>query len=116
MVIKARKGDAVVLHLHTGVPIGLKEILGQTEDAVFIWIKRKGEVLFDKETGRQIDPLPKNPRFANYITEDDGSYQPKGERVAKGVEMLKKKRPKKRKPKPPEEPFYEEDYEEEEIP
>lgn len=70
-----KKGDPVVVKLFTGVPIS-KKVVYQVADT-FIVTEMDGlpGVVYDRETGKQIDPVPDNVKHACYITVDDGSYE-----------------------------------------
>ena len=83
-----RKGDKVILHMFTGIAVGLKEVLASDAKTVTIET-RKGEAKFSKSSGLQIEPKAKSDRFANFITEDDGSFVPK-EKSKKTKEKVKK--------------------------
>lgn len=74
-IAKAKKGDTVLLCLFTGCKSGVKEIIACNKNTVTLRTNL-GEVIFDRKTGKQLEPLPKNPRFASFITVDDGSYVP----------------------------------------
>lgn len=85
-----KKGEKVILHMFTGVAIAVKEIVDTTKDTITIKNNKGGNLVFDKKTLKQIDPAPKTPKFANYLTEDDGSFVPKTGK--KKAEPEKKKR------------------------
>lgn len=70
-----KKGTTVILCAFTGMKIGVKEIIAADKTTVTIETNN-GEAVFDRKTGKQIDPEPKAERFANYLTEDDGSFVP----------------------------------------
>lgn len=70
-----KKGDTVILHMFTGIAVGVKEVLAADKTTVTLET-RAGRAKFSRKTGKQIEPKAKSERFANYITEDDGSYQP----------------------------------------
>ena len=72
-----KKGDTVILHMFTGIAVGVKEVLAADKTTVTLET-RIGKAKFSKKTGKQVEPKAKQERFANYITEDDGSYQPSG--------------------------------------
>lgn len=103
-----KKGDTVILHMFTGIAVGLKTILAADKTTVTIETG-KGMTIFSKKTGKQIEPEAKSERFANYITEDDGSYVPT--KKSAPAKKTTKKVAKKEKSEP-EEDFEEEDYEE----
>ena len=73
-IAKAKKGDTVMLCMFTGMRVGPKEIVSCDKETVTINRNHKGEVTFDRKTGKQISPMPKAEKFASYITEDDGTY------------------------------------------
>lgn len=70
-----KKGTTVILCAFTGMKLGVKEIIAADKTTVTIETNN-GEAVFDRKTGKQIDPEPKAERFANYLTEDDGSFVP----------------------------------------
>lgn len=72
---KVKKGNKVILHLFTGVGIGIKEVIKADKEYIYIDIKDVC-TKFSRETGKQLDLPPKQKRFANYITVDDGSFVP----------------------------------------
>lgn len=109
-----KKGDTVILHMFTGVAVGVKEVLAADKTTVTLET-RIGKAKFSKKTGKQIEPQAKSERFANYITEDDGSYQP-AEKTASKKKTKKaedKKPSKKAKPEPEGDEAEEEDEVEE---
>ena len=105
MALKLKKGDKVILHMFTGCPTGVKEVTAVTKETITI-ATAKGEMTFDRKSGKQIDPEPRQERYANFITEDDGSFVPPTRKKAE-------KKPAKPKKKPQPEP--EEDEEDEDI-
>lgn len=70
-----KKGDTVILHMFTGIAVGVKEVLAADKNTVTLET-RVGTAKFSRKTGKQVEPKAKSERFANYITEDDGSYVP----------------------------------------
>lgn len=110
-----KKGDTVILHMFTGIAVGVKEVLAADKSTVTLET-RIGKAKFSRKTGKQIEPKAKQDRFANYITEDDGSYVPGSNKPAKGKST--KAEGKKSKPVEDEdyddEDYDDEDYEEEE--
>lgn len=72
-----KKGDTVILHMFTGIAVGVKEVLAADKNTVTLET-RIGKAKFSRKTGKQVEPKAKQDRFANYITEDDGSYEPTG--------------------------------------
>lgn len=121
-----KKGDTVILHMFTGIAVGVKEVLAADKATVTLET-RIGTAKFSKKTGKQVSPEAKAPRFANYITEDDGSFVPsngKNEKPAtkkttaakKPVAKKAKKAPKSVEPEEEDDGFEEaddEEYEEE---
>ena len=104
MALKLKKGDKVILHMFTGCPTGVKEVTAVTKETITI-ATAKGEMTFDRKSGKQIDPEPRQERYANFITEDDGSFVP----------HTRKKAAKPAKPKKKPQPEPEEDEEDEDI-
>lgn len=102
-----KKGDTVILHMFTGIAVGVKEVLAADKTTVTLET-RIGKAKFSRKTGKQVEPKAKQERFANFITEDDGSYEPSGAQA--------KTSKKKSKPQPEEEEDEDDDeeYEEEE--
>lgn len=96
-----KKGDTVILHMFTGLATAVKEIVAADAKTVTIET-RIGKTKFSKKDGIQIEPAPKSPKYANFITEDDGSFVPpvKGK---KKDEKPVKKATKKAKDEEPEE-------------
>lgn len=92
-----KKGDTVILHMFTGIAVGVKEVLAADKNTVTLET-RIGKAKFSRKTGKQVEPKAKQDRFANYITEDDGSYQPSGAQ-AKSKKKSKKNEDKKSKTK-----------------
>lgn len=110
-----KKGDTVILHMFTGIAVGVKEVLAADKSTVTIET-RIGKAKFSRKTGKQVEPEAKSERFANYITEDDGSYVPKGDKATSKKKAKKaddKKATKKAKSKPADD---EEDEDETEEP
>lgn len=106
-----KKGDTVILHMFTGIAVGVKEVLAANKETVTLET-RAGMAKFSRKTGKQIDPPAKQDRFANFITEDDGSYQPSN---AKKGKKKSKKPAKKAKPEPEEDDDEDEEDEDEEV-
>ena len=92
-----KKGDTVILHMFTGIAVGVKEVLAADKNTVTLET-RIGKAKFSRKTGKQVEPKAKQDRFANYITEDDGSYQPSGAQ-ANSKKKSKKNEDKKSKTK-----------------
>ena len=93
-----KKGDKVILHLFTGLATKVTEITATSKTTITIKNAKGEDLVFDKKTLKQIDPAPKKPCYANYITEDDGSFvlKPRGKgkgRKKKKAEVMAKKEP-----------------------
>ena len=86
-----KQGDKVILHMFTGVSIALKTIVSETSKTFVIKDNAGKDLVFDKVTLKQIKPMPKKERFANFITEDDGSFVPKPKKEKKPNKELPKK-------------------------
>lgn len=95
-----KKGDTVILHMFTGIAVGVKEILAADKSTVTLET-RVGSAKFSRKTGKQIEPPAKQDRFANFITEDDGSYEPADRPKRKSTKKAQTK-PKKEKTDPDE--------------
>ncbi len=116
-----KKGDKVILRLFTGAFVGAKEIV--KADANYIYLEtRVGLAKFSRKTGKQVDPQPKNEKYASYIEEYDAAVEEEGIKK-RGLNTKKaetkpaKKAPKKAaKVEEPEEIEDVEDDEEEEAP
>lgn len=87
-----KKGDTVILHMFTGVAVGVKEVLKADKTTVTLET-RVGMAKFSRKTGKQIEPPAKKERFANFITEDDGSYEPAAKPKKKKSAKPKTKKP-----------------------
>ena len=106
-----KKGDTVILRMFTGVAVAVKEVIAADAKTVTLETA-KGKAKFSKKTGVQVEPAAKSERFANYITEDDGSFEKEQKEKAK---KMAKKKAEKTKTKKAEEPEVEdEDLEDEE--
>lgn len=73
-MLNVKKGDTVILHMFTGIPVGVKQVI-KADKNTFTLATRKGDTVFDKKTGYQIEPECKSDRYRNYCTEDDGSFE-----------------------------------------
>lgn len=93
-----KKGDTVILHMFTGIAVGVKEVLSADKNTVTLET-RIGKAKFSLKTGKQVEPKAKQDRFANYITEDDGSYEPSGAQAKTSKKKSKKTEDKKSKTK-----------------
>lgn len=119
---KVKKGETVMLCVFTGMKIGPKEVTACDKSTITIHHNGKGDMTFERNTGKLIKPLPKNPKFSSFILEDDGTFvrptrkgsknkvkeEVKEEPVKKSKKPVKKSK-KKAKPEP-------EEVEEEEAP
>lgn len=112
-----KKGDKVILHLFTGIAVNCTEIVSCDNKSITIAKKDGTKAKFSRKTGKQTDPEAKNARFANYITEDDGSFDPSktGRKPKdKKVEKAPAKKVRTRKAKVEPEDIDEDEYTEEE--
>lgn len=71
---KVKKGETVMLCVFTGMKIGPKEVVASTKNTITIHHNSKGNMTFDRKTGKLIKPMPDNPKFASFITDDDGTF------------------------------------------
>lgn len=108
-----KKGDKVILRMFTGAFIEAKVV--EMADAKKIGFTNKSGVkmVFDKATGKQIAPEPKNPKYANFIEEYDEEAEAEG--LAKKNAPRKPKAETKKAAKKPVEPEVEEELEDEET-
>ena len=112
MALKLKKGDKVILHMFTGCPTGVKEVTEVTKETITI-ATAKGEMTFSRKTGKQIDPEPREDRYANFITEDDGSFvPPTRKKAAKPEKASKKKKPEPEPEEDDDDDIDEDDFEE----
>lgn len=109
-----KKGDTVILHMFTGIAVGVKEVLAADKTTVTLET-RVGKAKFSKKTGKQVEPQAKSERFANYITEDDGSYQPTGKPAPKKKSKKDEVKKPVKKSKAKSEPEDDEEEEEDEV-
>lgn len=70
----AKKGETVMLCVFTGMKIGPKVVTAANKSTLTIHHNSKGDMTFDRKTGKLIKPLPNNPKFASFITDDDGTF------------------------------------------
>lgn len=70
----AKKGETVMLCVFSGMKIGPKVVTAATKSTLTIHHNSKGDMTFDRKTGKLIKPLPDNPKFASYIMDDDGTF------------------------------------------
>lgn len=73
-MLNVKKGDTVILHMFTGIPVGVKQVI-KADKNTFTLATRKGDTVFDKKTGYQLEPECKSDKYRNYCTEDDGSFE-----------------------------------------
>lgn len=73
-MLNMKKGDTVILHLFTGLATGVKEVVKCDKKTITIETN-KGEAVFDRKTGFQLEPEAKSEKYRNYITEDDGTFK-----------------------------------------
>lgn len=106
--MELKKGSKVILKGFTGIKLGVFEVASATKKTVTIFKKNGTEMVFDKNTGKQLNVEEGKERYANSIMEDDGSYIAPSTRGA--AKKTEKKVSKKAKVEEPEE---EEDDEEE---
>lgn len=71
-----KKGDTVILHMFTGIAVGVKEVVAADKATITVETA-KGKTKFSRKTSKQIEPEVSNERYANYLTEDDGSFVPR---------------------------------------
>lgn len=91
-----KKGDTVILHMFTGIGVGVKEVL-KADKATVTLETRKGEAKFSRKTGKQVEPEAKSEKYANFITEDDGSFVPTNRKKKDEEKSAKKANSKKAK-------------------
>lgn len=86
-----KKGDKVLLRMFTGAFVDAKVV--EMADAKRIGITNNSGVkmVFNRETGKQMTPEPKQPKFANFIEPYDADVE--------AAERAKKHAPKAAKPK-----------------
>lgn len=71
-----KKGDTVILHMFTGIAVGVKEVIAADKATITVETG-KGKTKFSRKTSKQIEPEVSNERYSNYITENDGSFVPR---------------------------------------
>lgn len=69
-----QQGDTVILRSFSGIKLGVFEVASATESQVKILCKNGDEMIFDRKTGRQLNPKKGKEGYASKIVEDDGSY------------------------------------------
>lgn len=87
-----KKGNTVILHMFTGLATGVKKVIAADKET-FTVETNKGDMVFSKKTGKQIDPEPSSEKYANFATEDDGSFVPKNKKKSSKAENPAKKQP-----------------------
>lgn len=128
-MLNMKKGDSVMLCGFTGMKLGVFEVTAATKSSITIEKADGTELVFSRKTGKQTNVAEGKERYANYITEDDGSYVNPLEKARKtsGKKSSKKKaadededekpvkkgkkKPAKKAPKKVEEPDEDEDDE-----
>jgi len=90
-----KKGDKVILRMFTGAFVDAKVV--EMADAKRIGVTNNSGVkmVFSRETGKQITPEPKQPKFANFIDPYDADVEA-AERAKKHAPR-KTSKPKKQK-------------------
>lgn len=81
---KIKKGDTVIYRMFSGIAVSVNEVIAADEKTITIQKKDGTKVKLSRKTGKQISPKAKSERFANFITEDDGSFKPSGRAAQKG--------------------------------
>ena len=89
-MIELKKGDKVILKGFTGIKLGVFEIAAATKKTVTIIKKNGDEMIFDRKTGRQVNVEEGKEKYANSITEDDGSFVAPATRGASRKKAAKK--------------------------
>lgn len=97
-MLNVKKGDTVILHMFTGIPVGVKQVI-KADKKTFTIVTGKGDTVFDKKTGYQLEPECKSDKYRNYCTEDDGSFEDyrKGKATKPAKKTAKKTNTKKAK-------------------
>lgn len=70
-----KKGDKVILRMFTGAFVEAKEVEMADAKRVGFTNKKGIKMVFDKATGKQVQPEPKSEKFANYIEEYDADVE-----------------------------------------
>ena len=100
-----KKGDKVILRMFTGAFVEAKVV--EMADAKKIgFTNKKGiKMVFDKNTGKQVSPEPKNEKYANFITEYDEQLEAEALMKKNGGKKAEAPKPtKKAAEKPADEP------------
>lgn len=103
-MIKAKKGDTVILRGFTGIQLGVFEVKKSTDKTLTLLKKDGNKMIFSRKTGKQTNVDEGKERFANSIIDDDGSYvrpkrKTKAEKEAERAEKEEKKKKKAKKNK-----------------
>lgn len=91
MALTFKKGDSVLLHGFTGMKLGVYKVTGATKTEITIEKADGTELVFSRKTGKQLNVAEGKERYANYITEDDGSYENPLEKARKSSKKSSKK-------------------------
>lgn len=125
-----KKGDKVILRMFTGAFVEAKEVEMADSKRVGFTNKKGIKMVFDKATGKQVQPEPKSEKFANYIEAYDAEVEkaeiekkankakksaPATAKAEKPAKAAKKSTSKKAKEVKPEEPDEDEDFDDEEV-
>lgn len=82
-----KKGDKVILRMFTGAFVETKEVEMADTNRIGFTNKKGIKMTFSKETGKQITPEPKSPKFANYV--EEYSEEAEAEGLAKKARKTK---------------------------
>ena len=87
-----KKGDKVILRMFTGAFVGAKDVVKADKSSISVETA-KGIIKFSLKTGKQVDPEPKQERFANYIEEfDEDTVKAEEKKRAKSLKKSAKVR------------------------
>lgn len=111
-MMNQKKGDTVILCGFTGIKLGVFEVTAATKKTLTLTKANGDELIFDRNTGKQINVEEGKEKYANRIIEDDGSYVAPTRSGAKKKKAAKK--PAKKQPEPVEEDEDEADEDEDE--
>ena len=112
-MLNVKKGEKVILKGFTGIKLGVFEVVSATKKTVTLNKKNGDEMVFDRNTGKQINVEEGKEKYANSIIEDDGSFVAPSTVGAKRKKVSKPSK-KSTKVEEPEEDADEEDTEDEE--
>lgn len=73
-MLNVKKGDTVILKGFTGIKLGLFVVEKATDKTATILKKDGTKMIFSLKTGKQTNVEEGKEKYANSITEDDGSY------------------------------------------